>query len=255
MNAWLSDRPLPLVIAHRGASAHAPENTLAAFRLAMEQGADGAELDVMCCASGEVVVIHDDTVDRTTNGRGRVSALSLRALKQLDAGAGERIPTLSEVLTATERPGTPFLLNIELKPNAAPRDQLEAKVVDLVRQHACTERVLFSSFNPLIVRRLARLAPEVPRAILYFSGMPKLLRALVIALAGAHEFQHPDHRLVVPEHVQRLRAIGKRVNTWTVNTLEDALRVGRAGVAGIIGDSPSLLRASVEALGLKIERG
>lgn len=246
MNAWRIERTLPLAIAHRGASAHAPENTIAAFELAMEQGADGAELDVMCCATGEVVVIHDDTVDRTTNGRGLVSELGLSALKQLDAGGGERIPTLAEVIEATERPGSPFLLNIELKPNAALRDQLEAKVVALMREHGCSERVLFSSFNPLIVRRLGRLAPEVPRAILYFSGMPRVIRTLVITLAGECEFHHPDYRLVTAESVRRLRVRGRRVNTWTVNTTGEAIRVTRAGVAGIIGDSPLVLRAALD---------
>ena len=107
----------PKIIAHRGASGHAPENTMAAFRLAMEQHADGIELDVMLSKDGHVVVIHDATVNRTTNGTGRVSALTLAELQTLDAGNGEHIPTLEEVL---ETFGDQWVINVELKNHIAP---------------------------------------------------------------------------------------------------------------------------------------
>ena len=100
------------IIAHRGASAHAPENTLAAFQLALEQGADGIELDVMLSKDGQLIVIHDDKVDRTTNGTGKVADMYLSELKVLDAGQGESLPTLPEVF---DRFGGKFLINIELK--------------------------------------------------------------------------------------------------------------------------------------------
>jgi glycerophosphoryl diester phosphodiesterase len=98
MNHWLESHTRPLIVGHRGASAHAPENTLAAFRLAREQGADAIELDAKRCASGEVVIMHDATLNRTTNGDGNVHEWSLAELHSLDAGKGERIPTLDEVL-------------------------------------------------------------------------------------------------------------------------------------------------------------
>ncbi len=247
MNHWLNQAGRPLIIGHRGASAHAPENTLAAFMLAQAQGADGVELDVMRCATGEVVVIHDDTVNRTTDGEGRVRALSLAALRRLDAGNGERIPTLDEVITATAGAPRPFLLNIEVKNYATPFDGLERLVVEVVRRHGCEDRVLFSSFNPLAVRRLAQLAPDIPRGILYHHGMPVHLREVWMAPLVPHEFRHPDIGLITPAFVAKLKAQGKRVNTWTVNERADIVRAATSGVHGIIGDSPLAIR---EALGI-----
>ena len=247
MNYWLEHHDRPLIIGHRGASAHAPENTLAAFLLAWTQGADGVELDVTRCATGEVVVIHDDTVDRTTNGTGRVSAMSLAELRGLDAGDGQRIPTLDEVIAETAGAPRPFLLNIEVKDAPALRGDLEAAVVTVVRRHGCEERVLFSSFNPLSVRRLAQLAPDVPRGILYHHAMPIYLREVWMAPLMPHEFRHPDIGAITPEFVAKLKAQGKRVNTWTVNEPADIVRAAESGVHGIIGDSPRTIR---EVLGV-----
>jgi glycerophosphoryl diester phosphodiesterase len=245
VNHWLTARDRPLVIGHRGASAHAPENTLLAFAMARAQGADGVELDVTLCASGEVVVIHDDTVDRTTDGKGRVRDLPLAALRRLDAGQGQRIPTLDEVIAATADADPPFLLNIELKPSVVLRNKLATAVVDAVRREGCAARVLFSSFDPMIVRRLAQLAPEVPRGILYHHAMPALLRWVWLGPLAPHEFCHPDIGLVTPAMVRRLKAQGKRVNTWTVNDPAQAAYAAACGVHGIIGDSPRLIRCGI----------
>ncbi len=245
MNHWFNQADRPLIIGHRGASAHAPENTLAAFMLAQAQGADGVEFDVMRCATGEVVVIHDDTVNRTTNGEGRVSAMSLAALRKLDAGNGERIPTLNEVIIATAGASCPFLLNIEVKNYATPFDGLEQLVVEVVRRHSCEDRVLFSSFNPLAVRRLAQLAPDIPRGILYHHDMPVHLREVWMAPLVPHEFRHPDIGFITPEFVAKLKAQGKRVNTWTVNERADIARAAASGVHGIIGDSPLAIRETL----------
>lgn len=242
MNLWLQSRDRPLIIAHRGASAHAPENTLAAFKLAMEQGADGIELDVKRSASGEVVVMHDETVDRTTNGSGAVHQLSLQALRMLDAGQGQPVPTLDEVIELTASSPTPFLVNVEVTNYTTPRDGLERLVVDVVRKHNCAARILFSSFNPLTVHALARLLPEVPRGILYHHAMPIYIRQLWLAPFTPHEFRHPDFSYITPDFVQKLRAQGKRVNTWTVNERADIERVASCGVHGIIGDSPQMMR-------------
>lgn len=247
MNHWLHQLDRPLIIGHRGASAHAPENTLAAFMLAVAQGADGVELDVMRCATGEVVVIHDDTVDRTTDGTGWVRKMSLAKLRELDAGDGERIPTLDEVIAATAGATRPFLLNIEVKNYATPFDGLEQLVVEVVRRHGCEDRVLFSSFNPLAVRRLAQLAPDIPRGILYHHDMPIHLREVWMAPLVPHEFRHPDISFITPEFVAKLKARGKRVNTWTVNERADIARAAASDVHGIIGDSPLVIR---EVLGI-----
>lgn len=246
MNHWFNKPDnRPLIIGHRGASAHAPENTLAAFMLALAQGADGVELDVTRCATGEVVVIHDDTVDRTTNGTGQVRRMSLAELRALNAGDGERIPTLDEVITATADAPRPFLLNIEVKSGAVPFDGLEGAVVEVARRHGCEDRVLFSSFNPLAVRRLARLAPDIPRGILYHHAMPVYLREVWMGRLAPHEFRHPDIGLITPEFVAKLKAQGKRVNTWTVNAPDDIARAAASGVHGIIGDSPATMRAAI----------
>ena len=141
----------PKIFAHRGASAYAPENTMAAFSLAVHQGADAIELDAKLSADGYVVVMHDDTVDRTTNGTGRVSSLSLAELQKLDAGSkfpplfkSEKVPTLEEVY---ETLGRKILINVELTNYSTPMDDLPDKVIALVKKFNLEERVLLSSFS------------------------------------------------------------------------------------------------------------
>lgn len=254
MNHWLNTHSRPLIIGHRGASAHAPENTLAAFALAIAQGADGIELDVKRCASGEVVVMHDETVDRTTNGAGKVHELSLAELRRLDAGHGERVPTLDEVFDlvasthgGSAASGAPFLINVEVTNYATPTDGLERLAVDVVRRHRCEVRVLFSSFNPLGARALAQHAPDVPRGMLYHHAMPVYLREVWLAPFVPHEFRHPDYAMVTPDYVKALSGQGKRINAWTVNDPAEIARVARCGVAGIIGDSPRTIAETLAA--------
>jgi len=242
MNLWLETHARPLIIGHRGASMHAPENTLAAIHLAMTQGADGIELDVKRCATSEVVVMHDATVDRTTDGKGAVHELSLTQLRALNVGAGERVPTLDEVIELTAASAKPFLINIEVTNYSTPLDGLEQCVVDVVRRHNCAERILFSSFNPLSTKRLAGLLPDVPRGMLYSHDMPIYLRDVWLAPFMPHEFRHPDHSYITPDYMAKLGAQGRRVNTWTVNTAEEIVRVAKCGVHGIIGDSPAMMK-------------
>lgn len=235
-NLWLDPQDRPLVIGHRGAKAHAPENTLASFALARAQGAEGVEFDVHLCRTGEAVIIHDDDVARTTNGTGHVHELTLEQLRALDAGAGQRIPTLDEVFEA-ERAGD-FLFNVELKGYTRKDTGLERAVVEIVRRHAIGSRVLFSSFNPFAVRRLAALMPDVPRGMLYAPSMPVYLRRLWLAPFIPHQARHPHFSMVTRELVDGLRARGLLVNTWTVNKPEDMRRMRDCGVQGVIGDSP-----------------
>jgi glycerophosphoryl diester phosphodiesterase len=152
---WFSDAPL--VIAHRGASLVAPENTIAAFNRAVELGADAIELEAKLTLDGHVVVHHDQTLERTTNGAGKLLTRSLDELKLLDAGfrfqssfAGERIPTPKEVL---EEIGERVLINIELTNYASPADDLPRVVVKLVKDQRLENRVLLSSFNPLALHK------------------------------------------------------------------------------------------------------
>lgn len=243
MNLWLETHTQPLLIGHRGASAHAPENTLAAFRLAQAQGANGVEFDVKRCRTGEVVILHDASVDRTTNGRGNIHVLALDRLRALDAGDGERIPLLDEVFETFDARSHPdFLFNVEVTNYTTPHDGLEAAVVAVVRRHRAESRVLFSSFNPLSVRRLSALAPDIPRAILYSMDMPFYLRQVWLAPFVVHEFRHPEQLMVTPEYVAGLRRRYLRVNAWTVNEPADIRRMIDCGVAGIIGDSPKTMK-------------
>ncbi|MCX6018137.1 MAG: glycerophosphodiester phosphodiesterase family protein [Chloroflexi bacterium] len=241
MNLWTESHTRPLLIAHRGASAHAPENTLGAFALAMEQHADGIELDVKRCASGEVVVMHDHTVNRTTNGSGTVESLTLTQLRTLNAGAGERVPTLDEVLDLI-RADAGFLINIEITNYDTPRDGLENEVIKIVQRHNFGPRVLYSSFNHLLVRRLAKLDPNVPRALLYWSKGPLYLRNVWLSPFIRHEFRHHHYGMVTPQFVSKMHASGKRVNAWTVNDEAQIRRMAAMGVDGIIGDSPVTMR-------------
>ncbi len=219
-----------LNIAHRGASAVAPPNTLAAFRRAAELGADGIELDVHLSADGVPVVIHDFTVDATTDGQGRVRDMPLAALKELDAGsrfdpafAGERIPTLEEVFAEV---GDRLLINVELK--SIPGNDypgLEEAVAAQIARHGLAERALVSSFNPLALRRMRRIAPHIPLGFLYetapLSRVARLAAALIPGLRP--EAIHPWWGMVTAAAVRRAHARGQRVVVWTVDD-ETAMR-------------------------------
>lgn len=166
----------PLIFAHRGASVYAPENTLAAFCLAAELGADGIELDTKLSSDGVVMVMHDQTVDRTTDGKGSISSLTADALHHLDAAShfssefkGEPVPTLAEVF---ETVGARVYINVELTNYASPLDALPVRVAELVRGHRLADRVIISSFQPLNLIRFRRLLPSVPLALLALQGKP-----------------------------------------------------------------------------------
>jgi glycerophosphoryl diester phosphodiesterase len=235
----------PLVYAHRGASADAPENTLAAFRLALEQDADGVELDAQRCASGEVVVVHDDSLLRTTGLAALVTRTSWSTLRGLDAGAwkgerfrGERVPLLAEVLAAFPR-----LVNVELKCETANDGGLTAEVVRVVRDAGAADRVLLSSFNPLCLWRARLRAPRIPRALLFERDQRWVLRSGLSAPAVGALALHPEHVLATPERVERWRKRGYSVACWTVDDPEGAARLYRSGVGALITNRPSLLRA------------
>ncbi len=242
----LSDLPSPLIFAHRGASAYAPENTLAAFELALQQGASAIELDAMLCASGEVVVIHDDTLERTTNGHGRVGETPLDTLCTLDAGsafspdfAGEHVPTLAEVFA---RIGKRALINIELKNYASPLDDLPNRVAALVQAYDVAECVLFSSFNPIALRRIHALLPQVPLGLLTTaSRWGRLLNSPLGRVLVPYQALHPAKEAVTPALVQAVHRAGCRVHVYTVNDPQEARRLFALGVDGIFSDNPLIL--------------
>lgn len=240
----------PLIFAHRGASDVAPENTLAAFQAALDVGADGIELDVTRCATGEIMVIHDETVDRTTNGSGRVSSLPFYALRELDAGswfgsqfAGERIPTLQEVL---DRFGHRLRINIEIKGRDLRGDGLEEEIAEMIRARSLQKEVILSSFNPAALIRARRIAPELPRGLLYARGLPIYLSgAWALPLVRA-EALHPEHSMIDERFVRWARRRGLRIAAWTVDEPQEMERMIQLGVDVIITNHPRKLREMLE---------
>jgi glycerophosphoryl diester phosphodiesterase len=236
------------VIAHRGASRIAPENTLAAFQAAAEMGADAIELDARLSADGAVVVHHDLTLDRTTNGSGSVSARSLADLKALDAGAkfnprfaGERIPSLDEVFEAL---GRRVLINIELKNYESVLDRLAEAVVRIVRRHGLERRVLLSSFNPFALWTVRRLAPDVPRGLLVWPGQKGWMQATLRRLT-AIEAYHPQDSMTDRVTIADQHAQGRRVNVWTVNDVGRMRELLLLGCDGLITDVPDAARQAI----------
>ncbi len=239
----------PAIIAHRGASAAAPENTLAAFTLAVALGADGIELDVKLSKDGVPVIMHDLTVDRTTDGHGRVADLTLAELKKLDAGAkkdarfaGERVPTLAEVFEAV---ADKLWINVELTNYTTRGDGLVRVVVELIGKMNLGRRVLLSSFDPFAIRAAKVFDPALPVAQLTAQGMPVYLRDAWLAPIAPHEARHPDAVQLKQRGVAHYRRKGCRVNVWTVNDPDDMRRFVSQGVDGLITDVPDVARKMI----------
>lgn len=241
-------RPRPLVVtAHRGFSGRAPENTLAAFRAAIAAGCDQIELDAHLSRDGEVVVIHDDTLGRTTNGRGNVAERTAAELRALDAGAwfspafaGERIPTLAEVLELTR---SRIGLNIELKQGRRlpyTLEELAERTLAVVRQAGVTERVLFSSFSPAAIDRIRALDPGLPVALI----VEKPWRTPAEADGGAG-YRTLNCRTTVlnAANIRRAQAAGIGIHVWTVNAPAAMRKFIALGVDGIITNHPDRLIA------------
>lgn len=247
-------------IAHRGASAHAPESTLPAFMLAEKMGADWIELDVQMTRDGHLVALHDDQVDRTTNGKGPVRNFTLAELKQLDAGTwfgkkyprrwkpeyqGTSIPTLGEVFTQM---GDRVRYCLEIKENSAgPR--LEGKLLQLLKQHGLWNpaqpgnQVVIQSFDRQSLKRLHHQAPEITLIqLIHFqearSVSPKLLREIQVYAEGIGY----HHRQMDRDDVRRAQSHGLRIHPYTVNRKKDMRRLIRWGVDGICTNYPDRLQ-------------
>ncbi len=247
----------PLVLGHRGARREAPENTLPAFRRALELGADGVELDVRLAGDGTVIVLHDDGLERTTDGRGRADRLSWDALRQLDAGrrfgpafAGTPLCTLAEAL-AVLAPAR--LVNVELKGPARGR-HLERAVLEVVRQAGMVERVVFSSFARAHLARLRRLDGGIALAWL-FNWPWQWWLAWPLARSLRLQALHPAGVAVTEWAVRLAHRRGLRVVPWTVNEEETARRMAAWGVDGLITDRPGEVRAWLDTHGQPVSGG
>jgi glycerophosphoryl diester phosphodiesterase len=232
---------LPLVLGHRGASARAPENSVEAFERARADGADGVELDVLQCATGEVVVFHDDDLARLGGRPERIAALSFSELRSIRLASGAAIPTLDEALEAC---GPSLLVNVELK-ISGPLAPLVAAVAGIVERAGVTGRVLVSSFSPWAVRLWMRRAPGVPAGLLFERAAPLPFRQAWAAPLLAPFALHPEVTLCTPARVARWHARGYMVNVWTVDD-PAALRACRdMGVDAVISNDPAAARAAL----------
>ncbi|CAN5566396.1 glycerophosphodiester phosphodiesterase family protein [soil metagenome] len=237
MSSIYNDLPAPLILGHRGAPAEAPENTLRAFRLALEHGADGVELDVQPSADGVPVVIHDATLERTTGSRGAVAALPWSALRELRAG-GEPIPCLEEVADWAAASGA--WLNVELKAVGA-----EAASLAALAQAGVLERTLFSSFLPEVVAEVGRLAPEARRYLLTERWDANLREIAAEVEAGGICL---ENRAVTPQALHELAAARLPVVVWTVDEPARIEALLHAGVAALITNFPARGVAARRAL-------
>ncbi|STO12971.1 Glycerophosphoryl diester phosphodiesterase [[Flavobacterium] thermophilum] len=228
------------IFAHRGAAGTHPENTMAAFEEALKAGADGIELDVQLTKDGEPVVIHDETVDRTTDGSGWVKDILYRELRKFNAAAkwdGRYghcpIPHLEEVL-AWLAP-TRLLVNIELKNSLVAYERLEQKVIAVVRRYGLENRTIFSSFNHNSMRLCRQLAPEIETALLYMEPLYDQWTYVQAMNAGG---VHPYHRTVTADFAADARRRGVAVRPFTVNKPKTAKTMFAYKVDAIFTDYP-----------------
>lgn len=244
--------PTPLFIAHRGISARFPENTLAAFEGAIRLGAQMIELDVNLSSDRQLVVIHDETVDRTTDGTGAVRDLPLSALVRLDAGswfdpayADQRLPTLDQVLAAA---CGRIMLNIEIKPEAFepnhPPDAVERQVVDQIRRRGMQDAVIVSSFAWQVLDNIRRIDPDLALGLLSDTPADDDLRHWHRRI-GAFSW-HPDYRVLTREQVDAFHAAGTRVFPYAVDGRIDTASMLALGVDGLIVDDPDQMAPATE---------
>lgn len=220
-----------LIIGHRGACGHEPENTLRSFLRAYSLGAHAIELDVHVCKTGEAVVIHDDTLNRTTNGTGRVADTSLAELRKLDAGGGETIPTLFEVLTTLQGRGITF---IEMKSTDCATPVAET-LSRYIQQGGSLDEVVVISFHHPLLLQVKTLLPNI-RIGTTLVGMPVDYAAMA-ERAGAWSvnpcLEFLDEAFVKDAHARSLKLL-----TWTCNTAADIAKAKALGVDGIFSDFP-----------------
>lgn len=237
------------ILGHRGASSDAPENTLAAFRLALDQGADGVELDARLCGSGEVVVFHDERLERLTGRSGRVADTPWTELARMEVRAGpagaspERIPLLIEVLETLPRSA---FINVELKSEDWPGTRVADAAGALLEAGRHEAQVIVSSFDPRCLLRLALAHPRLRRGLLLDPDRPQLIqRHLTLPLVG-RDAVHPEAGQLTEADVHRWHAGGREVAAWTVDDPEVARRLRAWGVDTCITNCPGALRAALD---------
>lgn len=236
------------VWAHRGASGYAPENTLEAFQKAIDMGADGVELDVQMTKDGQLVIIHDETVNRVSDGKGWVKDYTYEELLQLNFNrkypelGKVKIPTLEEVYLLIK--DTKLYINVELKNGIIFYENLEEKVMELTKKMGLLERVIYSSFNHYSVMKLKVLDPSVKTGFLYEDGyldMPEYAKKYHV------EALHPAlYNLQYPDFIKDCKSREIDIRVWTVNKEEDMKMLCENGINGIITNYPDIARKVVD---------
>ena len=230
----------PLIWGHRGASGHAPENTLPAFQMAADMGADGVELDVQLTRDGVLAVCHDETIDRTSSGAGWLKDFTFDELRSLDFSNGNaayedvKIPTMEEVFYLLAPTG--LTINIELKTGIIFYENIEEKILDLTKKMGWEDRVIYSSFNHYSVRKIKELDPGAKVGLLYGDGpidMPGYGRRL-----GADALHPAFYNLQYPDYMEDCRRYGLDVSGWTVNSTADLMQCREYGVNAVITNYP-----------------
>ena len=239
--------------AHRGFSGRYPENTMLAFQKALEAGCEGMEFDVQLSRDGQVVIIHDERVDRTSDCRGSVREYTLSQLRQMDFSAGyrgqvpvQRIPTLQEYFELVR--DRDIISNIELKTGVYEYPGIEEKVDKLIRQYHMEDRVILSSFNHHSILRMQAIHPELQYG---FLSETWILNAGAYTAGHGVQAYHPHLAMVTEQEAADLKAHGVQINTWTVNEEADSLRMIRMDVDGIIGNFPDRTKALLYRQGLR----
>lgn len=233
-------RPMTQIFAHRGSSGTHPENTMVSYIEAERLGADGLELDAQMTKDGELVVLHDERVNRTTNGKGWVKNFTLKELKELSAGSwfkkkyhDAQIPTVKEVLDWAR--GNELLLNIELKTGVVKYPDLEQKVIDMVKEFGVKERIILSSFNHYSMQKAHMIDPTVETAILYMEGLFEPWKyARKLGASGLHCYWPA----AAPELIDGAKRENIAIRPFTVNKETKLKAFLKAGCTGIFTDWP-----------------
>jgi glycerophosphoryl diester phosphodiesterase len=234
--AWRRPGSAVVVVGHRGAAGHAPENTLPSFEAALDLGADAVELDVHLSRDGIPVVIHDHTVERTTNGHGVVAQMTVHELKELDAGGGGKIPTLDEVLRwARGRTRVVIELKGTENPNLVPA------TLERVREYGLVEDALLISFDHLAIKLARTIESRIRTGALYFA---RLVDASSIAIASGADALCPQWSTLDARTIAEARAAGLAVCGWTANEPDDVRAALALGIDGLTSDYPDRVRAS-----------
>lgn len=230
--------------AHRGFSGKYPENTMLAFKKAVEAGADGIELDVQLTKDGEVVIIHDEKVDRTTNGAGNVRDFTLAELRKLDASyiyTGKMdvnpVPTFEEYCEWVK--DLPIVTNIELKTGVYPYPGIEAKVWKILQKYNLQDKVIISSFNHYSILQMRKLAPQLQYGLLTESWLVN--PGAYVESVGV-ECYHPYYGSLTEETVAEVKSHNIAINTYTVNDVDAVKRLNALGIDIVIGNFPDMVK-------------